>query len=152
MAGVSLTTVVQLQLQNGTWKLSTLAVGMATTKRDLEAKCPVPLTSSATMATVWATVIGITVLKQVEPFSAPSPHSSPLSLSLPSLFTTIPTSPLTLHHYPYPSPHSSLLSLSLPSLFTTIPTSALTLHHYHYPSPHSSPPSPSLPPCAGERV
>jgi hypothetical protein len=37
---------------------------MATTKRDLEAKCPVPISSSAAMATVWATIIGITVLKQ----------------------------------------------------------------------------------------
>ena len=103
MAGVSLATVAQLQLQNGTWKLSTLAVGMATTKRDLEAKCPIPLTSSATMATVWATVIGITVLKQVEPPSPPSPHSSPLPLPHPSLFTTIPIPPLTLHHHPHPS-------------------------------------------------
>ena len=65
MAGVRLATVADLQLSNGTWKLSTLAVGMASTKRDLEAKCPVPMSVSPTMATIWATIIGITILKQV---------------------------------------------------------------------------------------
>lgn len=57
--------VAAAQLGNGSWKLSTLAVAMASTKRDLEAKSPVPL-SSIDMANVWATVIGITVLKQVK--------------------------------------------------------------------------------------
>ena len=65
MAGVRLVTVADLQLGNGAWKLSTLAVGMASTKRDLEAKCPVPMSVSPTMATIWATIIGITILKQV---------------------------------------------------------------------------------------
>ena len=75
--------VAMLQLSNGTWKLSNLAVGMATTKRDLEAKCPVPITTSATIATVWATVIGITILNQVLSKHTTS-HSPlhPLSLSL----------------------------------------------------------------------
>ena len=65
MAGIPPIVVAEIQLSNGSWKLSTLAVAMATTKRDLEAKCPIQLSSSATMATVWATVVGITVLNQV---------------------------------------------------------------------------------------
>ena len=79
MAGVDVRTVAELQLGNGTWKLSTLAVGMATSKRDLETKCPTLITSSATMATMWATVIGVTVLRQVRsPMTvhATAPHTS----------------------------------------------------------------------------
>jgi hypothetical protein len=76
MAGANLATVASLQRSNGAWQLSTLAVGMATTKRDLEAKCPVPISSSAAMATVWATIIGITVLKQVSSLLPPSPHTT----------------------------------------------------------------------------
>ena len=77
MAGVRVATVADLQLSNGSWKLSTLAVGMATTKRDLEAKCPAPLSSSAAMATVWATIIGITILKQVNETPPPLNETPP---------------------------------------------------------------------------
>ena len=64
MSGVAPISVAQAQLSNGSWKLSTLAVAMATTKRDLEAKCPIPLNSSVTMATLWATIVAVTFLQQ----------------------------------------------------------------------------------------
>ena len=65
MAGADARVIASMQLGNGSWKLSNLAMSMGRSKRDLETKCPTPLSGNATMAAAWATVLAITVLQQV---------------------------------------------------------------------------------------
>lgn len=85
MAGADARVIASMQLGNGSWKLSNLAMSMGRSKRDLEAKCPTPLSGNATMAVAWATVLAVTVLQQVrDHHMSPHDHTHVHSL-LPSL-------------------------------------------------------------------